>query len=323
MEKVMGPITRLLAATGAAFALAAPVLVAPAVVAPALVAPALAQSIDATPRIGIISAYEPEWEDLKAAVADPDEHSHKAVTFVTGTLEGREVVLFLSGVSMVNAAMTAQMALDRFNIEALVFSGIAGGVDPALSIGDIVVAGQWGPYLHMVIARETDGSYSVPPFYGTPFPNYGMMFPEPVDVRPKKPGDPDDKFWFEADAAMLETARKAAGTVKLERCDDDGTCLDKAPRVVVGGNGVSGSAFVDNADFRRYVFDTFKAQVLDMESAAVAQVAFANDVPFIAIRSLSDLAGGGEGANELGTFFNLAAANSAAMVRAFLAASAP
>ncbi len=314
----MGPIIRLLAAAGAAFA-----LVAPALVAPAFVAPALAQSIDATPRIGIISAYEPEWEDLKEAVADPDEHTHKAVTFVTGTLEGREIVLFLSGVSMVNAAMTAQMALDRFNIEALVFSGIAGGVDPALGIGDIVVADRWGPYLHMVIAREASaGSYSVPPFYGKPFPNYGMMFPEPVDVRPKSEGDPEEKFWFEADAAMLETARKAAATVALERCDEDGTCLGKAPQVVIGGNGVSGSAFVDNADFRRYVFDTFKAQVLDMESAAVAQVAYANDVPFIAIRSLSDLAGGGEGANELGTFFKLAAANSAAMVRAFLAASA-
>jgi adenosylhomocysteine nucleosidase len=55
-----------------------------------------------------------------------------------------------------------------------------------------------------------------------------------------------------------------------------------------------------------------------MESAAVAHVAYANDVPFIAFRSLSDLAGGGEGENQMGTFFQIAADNAAAVVRAFL-----
>jgi adenosylhomocysteine nucleosidase len=55
-----------------------------------------------------------------------------------------------------------------------------------------------------------------------------------------------------------------------------------------------------------------------MESAAVAHVAYANGVPFIAFRSLSDLAGGGPGENEMGTFFQLASDNSAAFVREFL-----
>jgi adenosylhomocysteine nucleosidase len=57
-----------------------------------------------------------------------------------------------------------------------------------------------------------------------------------------------------------------------------------------------------------------------MESAAVAHVAYANNTPFIVFRSLSDLAGGGEGENELGTFFQLASDNSAAIVRAFVKA---
>jgi adenosylhomocysteine nucleosidase len=55
-----------------------------------------------------------------------------------------------------------------------------------------------------------------------------------------------------------------------------------------------------------------------MESAATAHVAYVNKVPFIAFRSLSDLAGGGEGANEMGVFFALASANSAKVVEAFL-----
>jgi len=90
--------------------------------------------------------------------------------------------------------------------------------------------------------------------------------------------------------------------------------------VVVGGAGVSGQAFVDNAALRGWLSTAFQAQAVDMESAAVAQVAYANHVPFIAFRSLSDLAGGDPGANQARTFFQLAADNSATVVRAFLAA---
>ena len=68
------------------------------------------------------------------------------------------------------------------------------------------------------------------------------------------------------------------------------------------------------------MFQTFDARVLDMESAAVAHVAYANQVPFIAFRSLSDLAGGGDSENELPVFFGIAATNAAAVVQAFLAA---
>ena len=86
------------------------------------------------------------------------------------------------------------------------------------------------------------------------------------------------------------------------------------------GNGVSGQAFVDNKAFREYAFATFQANVLDMETAATAMVAHSNGVPYIAFRSLSDLAGGGEGENEMGTFMHLAAANSAQVLVAFLTA---
>jgi adenosylhomocysteine nucleosidase len=57
-----------------------------------------------------------------------------------------------------------------------------------------------------------------------------------------------------------------------------------------------------------------------MESAAVAHVAYANKTPFIAFRSVSDLAGGSEGENEMGIFFQLASDNSATVVQAFLRA---
>jgi adenosylhomocysteine nucleosidase len=49
--------------------------------------------------------------------------------------------------------------------------------------------------------------------------------------------------------------------------------------VVLGGNGVSGQAFVDNAGFREYTYRTFQANVLDMETAAMAHVAYATACP--------------------------------------------
>jgi adenosylhomocysteine nucleosidase len=97
----------------------------------------------------------------------------------------------------------------------------------------------------------------------------------------------------------------------------DSRRLSEPPQILVGGNGVSGMTFVDNAAFREFVFDTFQARVLDMESAAVAHVAYANGVAFIAFQSLSDLAGGGEGESQMATFMSLASRNSAEMVKAF------
>jgi adenosylhomocysteine nucleosidase len=279
-----------------------------------------AELVDGTPRIAVMSAFEPEWTTLRAAMTDRHEQVVNGRTFVMGSLEGQDAVLFLSGISMVNAAMTTQLALDRFQISRIVFSGIAGGVDPAFAIGDVVVPSQWGEYLEAVFARETAAGWRLPSFFDRPFPNYGMIFPQPVEVARAGAMVPEQRFWFPVDAAMLAVAREVEHTVKLATCTTDNHCFERPPRVAVGGNGVSGQAFVDNRDFRKFTFKTFQARVLDMESAAVAHVAYANGVPFIAFRSLSDLAGGDQGENQLRTFFQLAADNTATVVRAFLRA---
>src|SRR5882757_2884451 len=166
-----------------------------------------ADRLDPVPRIAVMSAYEPEWKVLKAATGEAQSHYANGVEFVTGTLAGRKVVLFLSGVSMVNAAMNSQLAFDRFDITGIVISGIAGGVDPGLHIGDVTVAGRWGQYLEAVFSRETDSKYQPPSFMKTPFPNYGMIFPTDVGVRSAK-GGKETRFWFEADPGMLAAAGK-------------------------------------------------------------------------------------------------------------------
>ena len=283
--------------------------------------PAAAFAIqDDAPRIAVVSAYAPEIAVLKGKLDHAVVHSLNGVDFSTGQLEGHDVVLFLSGVSIVNTAMTVQLALNHFNIRQIVFSGIAGGVDPALRIGDVVIADRWGQYLESLFAREIEDGWDKPEFFEYPYANFGMMFPRSVTVQRAGADEPETRFWFQVDEALLAYARQAASDVALKHCTAENTCLEKAPEIVIGGSGVSGGAFIDNADFRDYAFRTFGARVLDMGSAAAAHVAYANDVPFIAIRSLSDLAGGGMGKNEVDIFYGLAADNAAEVVKALLRA---
>jgi adenosylhomocysteine nucleosidase len=274
--------------------------------------------VNEVPRLVVMSAFEAELSQLRSQANITGSYVINGRTYYAGQLSGKDVVLVLSGVSMVNAAMTTQTALDHFHVTGIVFSGIAGGVNPNLNIGDVVVPAQWGEYQEQLFARETENGWETGGST-TEFGNYGMMFPQYVGVTNTKiPDQEEQRFWFPVSAEMLAVARKTAVQVQLNKCTFIKICMDQQPRIIVGGNGVSGPTFVDNAAYREWVWQAFKADSLDMESAAVAHVAYANSVPFIAFRSLSDLAGGGPGENEMSTFFQLAADNSATVVTAFL-----
>jgi adenosylhomocysteine nucleosidase len=280
---------------------------------------AVADPTGQIPRIAVISAFTPEWLALQGAMSDTRTQTIADTTYIVGKLKGKDVVLFLSGVSMVNAAMTTQAAIDHFKITRIIFSGIAGGVNPALHTGDVVVADRWYEYLESVFARKTPTGWSVPEWLGKTLPNYGMIFPHAVEIAHPGQSKPEKRFWFDVDSAMLDTARSVAGNMELKSCVKPGVCFGQVPRIIVGGAGVSGTAFVDNADFRAWIFDTFKANAVDNESAAVAHVAYSNHVPFIGFRSLSDLAGGDSGENTEDALKEIASENSAAVVKAFLA----
>jgi len=268
-----------------------------------------------------MSAFDTEWQALRRAMQVTETRVVNGRTWYFGRLAGQDVVLLLSGYSMVNAAMTTQALLERVPVRAVVFSGIAGGVNPGLHVGDVTVPTQWGNYQEMVFARETPSGFA-PARVTTEFRNFGMMYTQGSSVPVT--GAPADslerRFWFPVDTLALRVAREVAARVSLTRCTSATTCLLHEPKVVVGGNGVSGPTFVDNARFREWAWDTFRAEALDMETAAVAIVAHVHRVPYIAFRSLSDLAGGNGDGNEMRTFGQLASTNSAALVLAFLAA---
>lgn len=285
--------------------------------------------MDTLSRIAVLTAFPPEWAALVGSVEAPGTFTVNGLTILTGMLSGKPVVLMQSGISMVNAAMNTQLLIDRFHVTSIVFSGIAGGVDPALAVGDVSVPERWGQNFELAVARDTATGFAPPADIpgSTDLPGHGALFPRDVLV-----GNADDavaeRRWFKADAGLVALAARIASKVVLERClptapGEEPHCLEHQPRIIVGGSGVSGSAFVDNAEYRRYLAAVFGARVVDMESAAVAQVAYANKVPFVVFRSVSDLAGGDAGPNRMRTFMGLAAGNSAHLVRAFVAAMHP
>ncbi len=266
----------------------------------------MANRRDRTARTAVICAYAPELPMLEAKVARPRRTTIHGLTFITGRMAGCPVVLLHSGMSMVNAAMAAQMVLERFTVKRIVVCGIAGGADPALGVGEITVPARWAQYLEATFARDTGDGWGPDILAdGAGVANFGMIFPHAVvDVRSR--GGAGRRMWFEADPELLEAASRLS--------------LPEGLALHVGGSGVSGPVFVDNAAFCDYLHRAFAAQAVDMESAAIAQVAHANRVPFIAIRGLSDHAGAEAGVNTAILNVDAVAADTAKVVAALLKA---
>lgn len=273
---------------------------------------------DRVSRLAIATAYSPEFAALIPALEDAREYRVNGVSYWTGSMRGQEVVLFETGVSLINAAMNTERLFDHFSISGIIVSGVAGGVDPDLTIGDVTVPRRWAQYNETIYLREAeDGSYST--HIPSEFERFDFMVPRGVRIARDDDPNPDRSVWFPSSPDLLSLAESAAEWAELKQCDEAGLCLPHDPEVIVGGSGVSGSVFMDNARFREYLHDQFEAEVVEMETAAIAMVAYSHDIPFIAFRSLSDLAGGGQAEqNEIEAFQHLAAVNSAELVFAFL-----
>jgi adenosylhomocysteine nucleosidase len=247
----------------------------------------------------ICAAYPPEIEALHrefgvSAASGFSRTEINGLTFWRGKYADKDIVVFRTGVSLVNAAYQLQIALDRFPITHVLFAGVAGGIDPSLYVGDVVIPERWAYHAESAYLNEDGrGGYVRPDFISPKYENFGMIFPSEVGAIREGEKDFQRMASFPADPALLTAARRAAPKVPPMR---------KAGRTVsvgVGGTGVAGPVFLDNAQYREWVFRVWQARCLDMESTALAQVAYANRKPILIVRGLSDLAGGQRGANPI------------------------
>lgn len=204
-------------------------------------------------RMGIIGAMESEVQNLIARMDGVTYREKAGRRFAVGTLSGKEVVVVQSGIGKVAAAITAQMLIDVFGVDALLNTGMAGGLDPRLAVKDLVIA---------TAALQHD-------FDITAFGHArGFLYGED-DTKPTL---------FVADAALCEKAREAAATAL------------PAGSKAIDGVIASGDIFVDDSALKAQLRDGFGAAAAEMEGAAIAQTAVANGVPFVILRTISDLA---------------------------------
>ena len=222
-------------------------------------------------------------EEIAALLGALEEHrqeSSSGVVLHRGRLAGNEVILAESGIGKANAAAVAQL-LALAAPRALIFTGVAGAVDPSLGTGDIVVA---------VDALQHD-----------------------VDVtalgyeRGRIPGEP---LTWDSSADLVKIAVEAAALAAAEGTQFEGV-------KVVTGRVASGDQFIASAERTAQLREAFGATCVEMEGAAVAQVCTRAGVPFVIIRSISDSADG-DARMSFREFTELAAGRAKLLVRAML-----
>ncbi|MDR3341386.1 MAG: 5'-methylthioadenosine/S-adenosylhomocysteine nucleosidase [Treponema sp.] len=206
--------------------------------------------------IGIIGAMEDEITLLRSALENLRIETSGGFDFYTGDLGGKPVVVVRCGIGKVNAAVGCALLMMTYRPDMVINTGSAGGIDPALNFGDVVISD--GLVYHDV--DVTAFNYAPGQLPGMP-----TVFPVPED--------------------LILRAEQAVDALKQEQV------LPLTFNHVRGLIG-SGDIFMHDpariAAVRR-LFPDMKA--VEMEGAAIAQTCFLFKVPALIIRSLSDIAG--------------------------------
>lgn len=90
-------------------------------------------------KIGIICAVSRELASISTMLQNHSTQDHLQRTFHLGLLHGVEVAAVVGGVGKVNGAITAQLLAERYQVDQVIFTGLAGGLDDSLRVGDVVI----------------------------------------------------------------------------------------------------------------------------------------------------------------------------------------
>ena len=246
----------------------------------------------AEPLTAVLGAFDEEVAVLEKALAGRRQRRILGVRFVTGRIKGRKVVLGLSGIGKVNAAMVTTLMVEHFRPRELIFSGVSGALSPKLRPGDIVIG-------RKIVQHD-----------------YGLLTDKGTTSSPTRNpiNGKRNPVFFPADAGLLKLAQAAGGRIKPEKITT--TRGQRLPRIRTGVIA-TGDVFVASAANKARIHKRLKADVVEMEGGAVAQVCWQLKVPCIVIRSVSDLADAGA-SDDFKKFYKAAARNSAALVQDIL-----
>jgi adenosylhomocysteine nucleosidase len=85
---------------------------------------------------------EPEVKILREAMQNPQVLTKAGFTFYTGELAGNTVTLVQSGIGKVASTIATTLLIDKFNPDCVINTGSAGGFDPSLNVGDVVISSE-------------------------------------------------------------------------------------------------------------------------------------------------------------------------------------
>lgn len=209
--------------------------------------------------IGLISALEEELQLFKQNAVIDKEIVQAGITFHFGKLAGHDVIMLKSGVGKVNAAVATQLLIDRFGVNAVIFTGMAGTLVPYLHRGDVIIA------------------------------NFVVQYDMDLTAFGRRPGEiPEMARLIEANPTLVKAAAAAFEEIKRLNC---------LTNLMVVGTVATGDSFVSDPVKIRWLQQEFGAVAVEMEGGAVGQVCQMNRVPFTVIRVISDGADGGAAAD--------------------------
>jgi len=248
--------------------------------------------------IGLICAIPDEIAHFGASFQETDTVTVARLIFRKGLMEGQPVVLVESGIGKVNAAVVATLLVQVFQCRALLFSGVAGGLDPALGIGDVVVATKLVQHDYGALVDQRIKTYQPGAF---PLPGA------------------DETHGYYLDPGLEKSVRAALADITLPALDAAATGGEGRVPVIRYGTVLTGDVFLNCEITRDRLHREFgSALAIEMEGGAIAQVAHGFGVPCLVVRSLSDLAGA-ESHMDFSSFVSAAAEAAAVLIRRLIA----
>ena len=220
--------------------------------------------------LGLICAIPNEIQHFGVAFIKESGRSIAGFSFYSGKLDGVETVLVEAGMGKVNAAVVTTLLMEHYNCRAVLFSGVAGGLDPKLGVGDVVI-----------------GTNLIQHDYGMVTENKLITYqPGHLPIHM-----PTETLGYKVDPNFIKKIMDELSGFQLPEISAEAAGGHKRQPIIVSGTILTGDQFIGCTIARDKLHSDLSGMAVEMEGAAIAQVADRYDVPFVIIRSLSDLAG--------------------------------
>jgi adenosylhomocysteine nucleosidase len=218
--------------------------------------------------LGIMGAMPEEVEDIVQMMTDRIEVNLAMRTFHIGRILNKECVVVFSRWGKVAASITATVLIQHFKVEEILFSGLAGSMRPEIRVGDLVIGRKF--YQHDMDARPFMEEFELP-LLGIKHIESGQTEIKHADARIRH-GLRTGQFLSELSKAQLEKFGI------------------RTPTVWVGDIASGDCFFSDTKEKAALISKLPGLACVEMEGAALAQVAFEHKIPFTVIRTISDAA---------------------------------